>query len=258
MQKICPQCGNDFTSRADNHVYCREYCKRVARDRRRGIEPMRYRSWKPGQRFGRLVLVEYRSGAGRQIWSCDCDCGTTSFEARSDKLKSGRQQSCGCLLRENNQKALERRREEKKELDAIRLVSLASLKAKQEQKSKVEATKWAKDKHRSLKNYLAIAGVPSTDPLWSLSYYSEIIKDGCVYCRGSLDSKSSSLGEINPSGLYDAANVVAECQYCRDRSLWNDTLAFHERALLGQTMELIRLQRQESGYSLHVRKSDLI
>lgn len=60
---------------------------------------------RPGDRFGRLVLLE-RFGGERVVWRCRCDCGRETL-ARADKLQQGRKQSCGCLLAERNTAAHE-------------------------------------------------------------------------------------------------------------------------------------------------------
>lgn len=49
-----------------------------------------------GQRFGRLVAIEY---LGKSLWLCKCDCGNTSTP-KSWSLRSGTTQSCGCLHKE--------------------------------------------------------------------------------------------------------------------------------------------------------------
>lgn len=54
-----------------------------------------------GQRFGRLVLGEWRHVPERKrwLWLCTCDCGG-SVECVDYELASGHTQSCGCLHRE--------------------------------------------------------------------------------------------------------------------------------------------------------------
>ena len=57
-----------------------------------------------GQRFSRLLVlgrdVTKPSGAGKSAyWLCQCDCGN-QVSIRSDKLKNGITQSCGCLSKE--------------------------------------------------------------------------------------------------------------------------------------------------------------
>lgn len=56
--------------------------------------------WKPpqhvdlsGQRFGRLVAIEY---LGQSFWLCRCDCGQ-SPTVRGSLMRSGVTRSCGCL-----------------------------------------------------------------------------------------------------------------------------------------------------------------
>lgn len=51
-------------------------------------------SIRPGDRFGKLVAVEYRGIRSRRaVWLCRCDCGITR-EMITDNLK--RAKSCGC------------------------------------------------------------------------------------------------------------------------------------------------------------------
>jgi hypothetical protein len=54
-----------------------------------------------GQRFGRVVVLEY---AGTQLshiatWRCRCDCGK-EFVAQASNLRGGSTQSCGCARTE--------------------------------------------------------------------------------------------------------------------------------------------------------------
>ncbi len=56
-----------------------------------------------GKRFGRLIalkLSEKRSGR-KTFWECVCDCGNTKL-VRTDSLKCGAAQSCGCLKKEQD------------------------------------------------------------------------------------------------------------------------------------------------------------
>lgn len=51
-----------------------------------------------GQRFGRLLVLAHL-GSNKQrksLWLCLCDCKKTSISV-TDKLKSGKTKSCGCL-----------------------------------------------------------------------------------------------------------------------------------------------------------------
>jgi hypothetical protein len=59
-----------------------------------------------GQRFGRLTALEQladyvaHSGYRKQMWRCQCDCGSIVEAVRADGLQMGSSQSCGCLQRE--------------------------------------------------------------------------------------------------------------------------------------------------------------
>lgn len=55
-----------------------------------------------GERFGRLIVIEYShstrrkdGSAGERIVKCLCDCGNERF-ARTSNLYSGNTRSCGC------------------------------------------------------------------------------------------------------------------------------------------------------------------
>ena len=51
-----------------------------------------------GQRFSRLVVVEYRGigKRGNAMWLCRCDCGTETI-VNGSLLRLGNTKSCGCL-----------------------------------------------------------------------------------------------------------------------------------------------------------------
>lgn len=58
-----------------------------------------------GERFGRLVVVEYAgfktqpSGQRKTLWKCVCDCGN-EHTVMASTLNSGNGKSCGCLAKE--------------------------------------------------------------------------------------------------------------------------------------------------------------
>lgn len=56
-----------------------------------------------GQQFGRLTVVHHDPGhPGRGThWYCTCICGNT-VTVRSEKLRTGRTRSCGCLRHERS------------------------------------------------------------------------------------------------------------------------------------------------------------
>ena len=50
-----------------------------------------------GQRFGKLVVIKRAPNKNkRTMWLCKCDCGN-EVEVRSDQLRGGVTNSCGCL-----------------------------------------------------------------------------------------------------------------------------------------------------------------
>ena len=54
-----------------------------------------------GKRFGKLVAIEYAysNKSKNAVWRCVCDCGNETF-VNSQRLKSGKTKSCGCLKSE--------------------------------------------------------------------------------------------------------------------------------------------------------------
>lgn len=57
------------------------------------------------QRFGKLVVVERTSNAGKQpAWKCICDCGNSCI-VTGTHLKQGHTKSCGCLQKERTSNA---------------------------------------------------------------------------------------------------------------------------------------------------------
>lgn len=57
-----------------------------------------------GQTFGRLTVIEeyhQRAKNGARLWMCICSCGRNiPVEVTTDRLKSGKTRSCGCLQSE--------------------------------------------------------------------------------------------------------------------------------------------------------------
>ena len=53
-----------------------------------------------GQRFGKLTAIRptHERRGGHIVWECRCDCGEAALVS-GGSLKSGRTQSCGCLLK---------------------------------------------------------------------------------------------------------------------------------------------------------------
>jgi len=57
--------------------------------------------YKPGERFGRLVLVSVVSisNSGNKVWSCICDCGNIT-RVSTNHIGDGHTISCGCFQQE--------------------------------------------------------------------------------------------------------------------------------------------------------------
>jgi hypothetical protein len=51
----------------------------------------------PGDRFGRLVVLQ--RGEKTYLWLCLCDCGNTTV-TRAGRLRAAHTRSCGCLVRD--------------------------------------------------------------------------------------------------------------------------------------------------------------
>jgi hypothetical protein len=51
-----------------------------------------------GRRFGKLIVLSLAGRSSKhRTWLCKCDCGNTPPPVRSDNLRSGHTNSCGCL-----------------------------------------------------------------------------------------------------------------------------------------------------------------
>jgi hypothetical protein len=48
-----------------------------------------------GQRFGRLIAIEWIKHKGRSAWRCRCDCGAETVTT-TGQILGGRAKSCGC------------------------------------------------------------------------------------------------------------------------------------------------------------------
>lgn len=55
-----------------------------------------------GQRFGRLVVIQYmgQDSKRKSLWKCQCDCGGVTIVPKCN-LINGNTKSCGCLGQEN-------------------------------------------------------------------------------------------------------------------------------------------------------------
>lgn len=64
--------------------------------RRRSVK----HSIKEGDKFGRLTIISYTDRQGKKgEYKCLCECGSITY-SRTWSLKSGKSESCGCLMKE--------------------------------------------------------------------------------------------------------------------------------------------------------------
>lgn len=78
-----------------------------------------------GRRFGKLTAVELagsRPGGEGAIWLCHCDCGSV-VRVRATSLVSGNTNSCGCIVKESQWTAAEK----KILADSINLISFQKI-----------------------------------------------------------------------------------------------------------------------------------
>jgi hypothetical protein len=70
-------------------------------------------------------------------------------------------------------------------------------------------------RHTRLKKFLRKEGIPSTDPLWSLNFYTALIQDGiCHYCLGPMSPSGHGLDRKITEQGHTANNVVCCCWLC--------------------------------------------
>ena len=97
-------------------------------------------------------------------------------------------------------------------------------------------------RHGQVKGALRRDGVPSTDALWSLNYYTEIIRDViCHYCLGPLNPSSHALDRMDNNSPHACWNVVPCCWWCNERK--KADLSYDEMMLLAPALREIRRRR---------------
>lgn len=98
-------------------------------------------------------------------------------------------------------------------------------------------------RHNQVKEALRKEGAPLSDALWSLNYYTEIIKDGtCHYCLGPLNRSSHALDRMNNDRPHVCWNVVPCCWWCNERK--KADLSYEEMMLLAPALREIRRRRE--------------
>jgi hypothetical protein len=215
------------------------------------------RSLAPGTRCGRLVLLS-KAGvrANHAVWRCKCDCGRIVEASRSDKLRNGRAVSCGCYRREMWDAA----HAERVERIAPVLAAREARKAKsiadrltREQKEIIARTQREdirerygsirfETRHTYLTRQMLQEGVPKTDLLWNLHFYTELVRDLiCHYCRGLMGRYGHGLDRMDNTRPHEVSNVVPCCGFCN--RLRSNKLTYEEMLLLSNGLAEIRFQR---------------
>jgi hypothetical protein len=106
--------------------------------------------------------------------------------------------------------------------------------------------KWAKSanaRHWWVKRKLRSEGVPESDLLWKLNFYTELISDGvCHYCGGTLSAGGHSLDRKENHEGHRCFNVVPCCARCN--SIKSDYFSYSEMQLLSPVLRKIRETRR--------------
>jgi len=98
-------------------------------------------------------------------------------------------------------------------------------------------------RHNRLKVVLRADGVSKTDPLWSLNYYSELVRDQvCHYCFGALSQTGHGLDRTDNTKPHISHNVVPCCSFCNDRK--SSVFLYDEMMLLAPALRMIRERRE--------------
>jgi len=101
-----------------------------------------------------------------------------------------------------------------------------------------------KAKHARLKKQLLKERVVETDPLFSLNFYAEIIKDGlCHYCQRSLNPFGHGLDRVKNELGHVSNNVVPCCAVCN--TIKGAHFSYDEMMLLVPTLRAIRKQQEK-------------
>lgn len=100
-----------------------------------------------------------------------------------------------------------------------------------------------KGRHNVLKSKIKYECIPQTDPILSLNFYAELIKDNeCHYCLGSLGPVGHGLDCMNNDLGHQSFNTVPCCKSCNQKKM-NDT-TYEEMMLLAPALREIRRRRE--------------
>ena len=227
-------------------------------------------SLKIGDNFERLTILQFGiyGNKSRQWCTCQCECGQIVKGVRTDKLKSGRRKSCGCLKREiiefnkKHNEELKRTRAERQEKERLNKkirMSKAREAASKRLLQQLDYLPWeSKEDRRStvtvrykhgLVRALEEEGVSKEDPLWNINFYRALLWEGiCHYCKSSLSPTGLALDRMDHDKQHVATNVVPCCGFCN--MLFKNFVTYDEKMLLAPVLQVIRRRRQRKGFKV--------
>lgn len=98
-------------------------------------------------------------------------------------------------------------------------------------------------RHTQVRQALRRERAPLSDALWSLNYYTEIIRDCvCHYCLGPLGVSGHALDRMDNTQPHVCWNVVPSCWWCNERK--KADLSYEEMMLLAPALREIRRRRE--------------
>jgi hypothetical protein len=101
-------------------------------------------------------------------------------------------------------------------------------------------------RHTQVRELLKKEKILSSDSLWSLNYYAELVKDNqCHYCLGPLSPTGHALDRVDNYQPHSCANVVVSCWWCNERK--SSDLSYDEMMLLVPALREIRRRRELSN-----------
>jgi hypothetical protein len=101
-------------------------------------------------------------------------------------------------------------------------------------------------RHTQIKEWLRRELIPQTDSLWSLNYYTEILRDGvCHYCLDSLNLSGHGLDRMDNSNPHACWNVVPCCWECN--TIKSSRFSYEEMMLLAPALREIRRRREATN-----------
>lgn len=136
----------------------------------------------PGTRFNRLIVLEPMGSDGTYLtYKCRCDCGN-EIVTRSNSLRTGNTQSCGCLNRERVE-------------SAVTTHGMSGTKVFNRWRSRVRL---------------------ESDSDWTLEMEQLLfqVQDRCVVCGAEDDLSVDHVIPVSKGGHAEPGNVVVLCRSC--------------------------------------------